>query len=504
MGVLLLGLLLAKGQGDARASLGINLAGLADWNTELPFADVFHLSREWISQREGAGWGQGPKLELDEHGWVRRLEPGSWAETPMNTIEGGHYPSGTYTVRYAGKGEIRFNNADVISSAPGKMIVKVDARRGGFFLQVRKTDPSDYVRDIRVTMPGMEGAPGGFNPSLLARWKGVSTVRFMDWMATNGSQQAHWGDRPKLDDATWTVKGAPVETMVDLANRLGADPWFNIPVRADDDYVRQFAHLVKSRLDPKRKVYIEYSNELWNGGFEQSHYVGQQGLKLKLADKEWEAGWRYTAQRSVEIFRIWESEFGGHSRLVRVLPGFAASDWISDQIVSWNDAYKHADALAIAPYIPFIISPDSKPPAAEVAGWDLDRLFQELQSKALPDATGFMRKNAAVAKKHGLRLIAYEGGQHLVGSSGAENNDALTSLFLRANGDPRMGSLYDDYFQGWKQAGGGEFSYFSSVGTWSKWGSWGVVQYADDNLAKSPKWQAIRRFAAAQGQKLGP
>ena len=48
--------------------LGINLAGPADWMTELPFVDVFRTSRPWISQKKGTGWNQGPELMLDEYG----------------------------------------------------------------------------------------------------------------------------------------------------------------------------------------------------------------------------------------------------------------------------------------------------------------------------------------------------------------------------------------------------------------------------------------------------
>ena len=59
----------------ARARLGINLSGPADWNTEYPFVDVFRFSRHWISQRPGAGWGRGPTLDCDPRGWPRRLEP---------------------------------------------------------------------------------------------------------------------------------------------------------------------------------------------------------------------------------------------------------------------------------------------------------------------------------------------------------------------------------------------------------------------------------------------
>lgn len=497
--------LVSQSVDPGKASLAINLAGLADWSTELPFVDVFRMSREWVSQKEGASWGQGPKLDLDQHGWVKRLDPGTWAESPINTIEGGHYPSGTYTVLYEGKGEITFFNATIRSQSPGKILFDADAKRGGFFLQIKKTDPTDYIRNIRVYLPqhNATSAPGGVNPAILKRWHGVSAIRFMDWMATNNSKQQRWANRPKVSDATWTVKGAPVEVMVDFSNRLDADPWFTLPHMADDDYVRQFAKLVKEKLDPKRRVYVEYSNEVWNSMFEQTRYAGDKGLELKLADKHWEAGWRYTAQRSLEIFKIWEQEFGGKDRLIRVLPAFAANDWMSNEILSWKEASKHADAVAIAPYIPFTITPDGKPSVNEVASWNLDRLFQELRQKALPEAIGFIQKHAELAKKHNLKLIAYEGGQHMVGAAGGENNDQMTSLFQRANKDPRIGTLYDDYFSAWKKAGGGTFAYFSSVSGWSKWGSWGALQYEDEDSELSPKWQALKRFATAQGQTFG-
>ena len=36
--------------------LGMNLNGPADWNSELPFVDVFRLSRPWISQKKSQPW----------------------------------------------------------------------------------------------------------------------------------------------------------------------------------------------------------------------------------------------------------------------------------------------------------------------------------------------------------------------------------------------------------------------------------------------------------------
>jgi hypothetical protein len=63
-----------------------------------------------------------------------------------------------------------------------------------------------------------------------------------------------------------------------------------MPHQASDEYVRQFALLVKEKLDPSLKVYIEYSNEVWNGIFAQHRYAEEQGKKIGLGPKErpWE------------------------------------------------------------------------------------------------------------------------------------------------------------------------------------------------------------------------
>lgn len=41
------------------------------------------------------------------------------------------------------------------------------------------------------------------------------------------------------------------------------DIWINIPHAADDEYVTNLAKLIKDKLDPSLKVYVEYSNEVW-------------------------------------------------------------------------------------------------------------------------------------------------------------------------------------------------------------------------------------------------
>lgn len=490
----------------AQPRLGMNLNGPADWNTELPFVDVFRLSRSWISQKQGTAWGKGPQLVLDERGWVTRLEPDCWAETPLCTVEAGHYPSGRYTVLYDGEGRLEFvHAARVVSREPGRMEIEVDASKGGFFLQLRETNPADYLRNIRVIMPGFENSyrDNPFHPVFLQRWQGVACLRFMDWMHTNGSKLKRWSDRPTPDDATFTDKGVALEVIINLANRLDADPWFCIPHLADDEFVRRFAELVQQRLEPERNVYVEYSNEVWNGMFEQSRWAGQQGQKLGFADKPWEAAWRYTAYRSVQIFAIWEQVFGGTQRLVRVLPSQGANPYVSERVVEFHDAYRHADALAIAPYITCNVPPQGKGlTSVQVEKWSVDQALDYMEQTSLPESIGWIQGQKNVADKYGLKLVAYEGGQHMVGVGGGENNETVTKLFHAANRHPRMGEIYRQYYAAWTAAGGDLFCYFSSVGSWSKWGSWGILQFYDDDPLQSPKFVATMRWARQCGQAV--
>jgi hypothetical protein len=357
------------------------------------------------------------------------------------------------------------------------------------------------VRNIRIIMPGFEGTyqRDPFYPGFLKRWRGVVCFRFMDWMRTNGSTVRTWADRPTLESATYSAKGVPVEVMIDLCNRQQADAWFCMPHLCDDDYVRNFAKLVKEKLDPRLRVYIEYSNEVWNSIFPQSKFAQQKATELGLGPKErpWEGGGMFYARRSVEIFRIWEEVFGGTERLVRVLAWQAANPWWSENIIlPFENAYKYADALAIAPYITLCVPAQGKELTAdEVARWSLDKLFQYLETTVLPVTLKWIADQKRVADKFGLALIAYEGGQHLVGVAGGENNAELTNLFHQANGDPRMGALYTRYLTAWKEAGGGLFCHFSSVGRWSKWGSWGLLQFSDEDETSSPKFRAVREWA---------
>jgi len=128
-----------------------------------------------------------------------------------------------------------------------------------------------------------------------------------------------------------------------------------------------------------------------------------------------------------------------------------------------------------------------------------------VEKVSLPQAIACMRAQKKAAAERGLRLLAYEAGQHLVGIQGAENDEKLTQLLLSANRHPRMKDLYARYLDAWAKEGGDLLCHFNSVGGWSKWGSWGLLQFGDEDPVLSPKFSATMRWAKSLGQSVaGP
>jgi hypothetical protein len=462
--------------------LGMNLAGVADWSPQWAFVNAFKAAREWEAH--------GPKPHAFDARGNPVLKPGQSVSTYLVRELGGHYPGGRYVVTWAGTGRVRVDRFDVArlaSARPNRLEIDVKPADGGLLLEVSASAAADPVRDIRVTPAEFETAASPFHPLFLERLKPFGVIRFMGWQQTNNCPTRTWAERARPDDPRYsTPAGVPVEVMVDLANALGADPWLCVPHLADDDFVRRFAETVRGRLRPDRKVYVEYSNEVWNWGFEQARHADREGKRLRLGDP---AQQRFYAQRSVEVFRTFEAAFGGRGRLVRVLAAQAVNPWLGEQILTWKDAYKSADALAIAPYF----GNDYGDPknAAATSGLSVDRLLNNLAEEIDGPHRGHMRKSAALARKYGLELIAYEGGQHLVGHGGAENLQPLTDLFIAANRHPRMYDLTRRHLAHWSAEGGGLYAAFLYVGGPSKWGSWGTLEYQDQPIEQAHKYRAL-------------
>lgn len=466
--------------------LGVNLASVVDWSSEWPFADVYKTSRPWMEK------GPGP-FTYDEAG-NPLLRPGQSVETLIFRDLDGHFPAGEYVATYEGTGEVEINEYDieeVVSAKPGRIVFRVKPANGGILVKILSSSPRDPIRNLHVWVPGLEHSKSQFHPLFLERLKPFRVLRFMDWQRTNGSPQVDWSQRPKPTDARYsTDAGVPLEVMIDLANTLKTHPWFCIPHQADSDYVRAFATLLREKLDPSLKAYIEYSNEVWNFSFAQCKHAKQRGKKNEPNDRP---HLRYYSRRSAEVFDIFTEVFGGKDRLVRVLAGQFANPRDCEFVLTCDEAFKKADALGVGAYFGYEFgAPNNVEATLKLS---VDDIIQRCGQEIDGTHRELIRRQIALARKHNLRLIAYEGGQHLVGHGGAENNKELENLLVSVNRHPKMGLLYRQQVTHWFKEGGDTFAAYGHIGKPSKWGSWGLLEYQDQDIQQAPKYRALSEMA---------
>ena len=540
----------ARGLADPSLAMGLN--GVADWTTQQPFIDIMKTARPWLGH-EGESWGawDAERLAregyLDEHGWPLSFPPGvDKIETFILTEQDAAATrmAGRYRLRWQGEGKLRVSGKSRNSRrVEGQNELWFDYAPGGgeVVISILSTDPGgtgnpiraiELVREDQIVLHELGVV---FNPDWIARIADLRVLRFMDWMLTNGSPVTSWQGRPRWEDFSYAWRGVPVEAMVELANLVGADPWFSMPHAADDAYSERFAELVRNRLDPRLHVYVEYSNEVWNHIFPQAEWLAE-AARARWGGSARDSGWMQMAGlRAAEVMRVWGAVFQGAdaARLVRVVavhtgwmgleePLLQAPLWQAEQGDGALTPAAHFDAYAVSGYFGFELGDEEEGRLAETRRWiaesravvEEEAAARGLQRRALeaaiaptrfdlaiPKAVAALREgslrelmqtlwpyHAGVARRHGLRLIMYEGGTHVVGHGAASLDEELTAFFHALNYSEDMAGLYRDLLSAWRATGGGPFNAFVDVARASQYGSWGALRHLQDD---NPRWRAL-------------
>ena len=534
--------------GDPDSPLGTNMGAVFDWTTQIPFVDAFKMARVWSPNCvEGIPNSvcQDALEELqDEDGWITELptdEITSVETILLNGDAGGdNFLEGEYLVRYQGSGTITYNPWEVAILEEGsddeggfqRILVEnqfSDEHVPHLQVTINTSDPADpagHLRNIRFFKVEYDDTyeTQPFNPAFLDKVKNYRVLRFMDWMRTNGIPindeltlvpTGEWAQRAQVDDYTYTGQnGVPLEAMLALSNQTRIAPWFNMPHLADDEYMAEFATMVRNNLDDDLQVYIEYSNETWNPTFSaQFSHVREEGTDAFDPDTPWVSALNYHGMRAAQMCRIWHEAWGAEADRIVCIAASQASNgesaehvlacplWMSfpemQNQISCAD-YGGFDALAVAPYFGNYIGTAAF--ATQIEGWlaepdgGLNSLFNEIQQVALPMAYDNIEANALAATGHDVELIAYEGGQHLdvVSIPGQLGADAA-ELFELANRHPLMGFYYGLYLEEWHDEGGCLFANYTLVqNLYGPNGSWGILEYI--NQANSYKYQAVMDF----------
>lgn len=466
---------------DARTRIGINLFGLANFNRQPVFANLIAQSEWFVSK--GDGWNPMPRDRLDARGWVLRLAPGETAPRPL-MLPPDAMRETRINCTYAGRGQITTGGlARIGHEEPGRIELILSPaieEEAGAWLELVQTDPADPVRDIDCREPSI---PAGerFQPEFMSYIKGFRILRFLDWQRVNDNAPVAWNARATPGDSSQvTAAGASIEDMVDLANRAGADPWFLMPYRADEGYIREFAKLVHDRIDPGRTVYVELGNEVWNDMFDAAQQAQREGVALGLnRDPRQAQAIRY-AQVMRQTMRIWTDVFADRpDRLVRVAASQHGDPTLAETILGDADTARWVDALATAPYI-----------WLELDGrgvHDVDWVFGQLP-KSVDYTIGLAIRNRAVAARFGKRYLAYEGGQHLV------TRDLPFARTVQR--DPRMGEVYQRYLDEWNARVRSELVLYASTAPIGDYGAWGLREYAGQPSTQTPKLNTVRKALA--------
>lgn len=416
-------------------------------------------------------------------------------------------------LRWTGKGRFHFSwntspttrEVRQIVATGGEQSIEIvnQASDSTFYLELDETDAEDPVRVLALESPAwspdLPTLP--FHPLYVERLAPFGALRMMDWAKTNGSPLVHWSQRTTPEHYTQArAEGASLEDAVRMANLSHQDLWLCVPHQADDDWVANAARVVDGALDRDLAIYLEYSNETWNVIFSQTTWVQDRGSELGLSADRWAAGQMYAALRAAEVWRGFGAALGPGRRFVKVLASQSVGPSLTRQRLdalldpNLNPEGTLPDAIAIAPYFTHNFT------TGEIAasGYPtVDWIVANDMPARIEEARAGVRAHRAIADSQGMRLIAYEGGQHYVGLYEAVNDDVLTATLLAANRDPRIHDLYLDYLDMLRDEGIDLFMNWLMTGSYSKYGSWAAIERQDQPLEEAPKLRALLDWQAA-------
>lgn len=521
-------------------ALGMNL-GVPEFRGDAFFVDAV---RNAPGFRSASTW---ELVDTDEQGYPLQVDGEPVLLELFGEQGAPHFPSGVYTLLYRGTGEITVDAPGVQLGEPtslpdGSTRVEVTLDPGSFplesdaFVLITRSDAGDPVRDVHFVLPGFEDAwrEAPFNPDVLEKWTHYGVLRplhptaFWDFPDSELQPDVDWSDRMQPGDvrhgARWSY-----EAMIDLSNALDADLWLAVPHTATLAYTSSLAELVHERLEPERRVYIEFANECWNSYSNTNVYAIEQGVAADLYPEDaeepsdYEAGVRWCAVQTVEHTNRFRDVFAAHGdgdRVTRVMGGFVSVDWLYQRTTDDGElggalhetrtstgrpVHQDVDAVAIATYFGGELGLEEVADATST--WTVDEAFAYFETGALPAGTepndelegglpGLMERIEVwkdVADGLQLSLLAYEGGPHFV----ADANPAVSSLYYRVLQDPRMEELMVQHLEGARDRGVDVHVLFNSAEPLTEdmpWSRFGFVEHGLCDTDDQWRWRGVERY----------
>ena len=515
--------------------IGMNLPSNNYYTTGIIFKDVMKTASKMITfNSEGdSPWNTEllEKIACDENGYPLEIPAKVTGASPQRVrfLFNNNYPAGRYLLSYDGEGELVVQAA-ATEKKDGQTYIIIDGTGGHRWIDIKSSQKGNHIRNIHIISEkylndDIEKEP--FHPLFLKGLEPFHALRFMDWVNTNGSRQQAWQDRSKKTYYSQGLgNGIAIEYAIELCNTLKADAWFCVPHMADDDYIRNFAKLAANDLRPDLQVYIEYSNEIWNWGFEQSHWILKNAPgavdkyvieDLQAINPESQDHPEKDAYMMQRVFGIWQEEFqtAERGKLVRVAAVQHAWHDNTRRILSYlfkkdgqgrpitgpryiGSTGAGCDAVSPAGYFSFGSEDHERWNGMKPEDVRAEMVIDAMANRYPQNSGLWTEKTAEYARQWNVDYVVYEGGQHA--QPYQQKDWGYNRAVWEAQIHPGMYDMYMTLFRKHTEPliDCKLFCAFSYVsGRESKYGSWGHLENLEqlNDLEKikktAPKYSAL-------------
>jgi len=272
----------------------MGLSGASYWTSQRIFKDYALYKGSWVTSYDDGPWDtkEVHLLNVDSNGYPMQLPlkiDGNEIIVKSPLTARGYMPLGNYSFLYDGEATISFNGAlQLIEKvSEGHIKIKVINEESGW-IEINSTPLSNHITNIKLIPEKYINTyiAEPYHPEFLEKIKPYSVLRVMDLMKANNwdtswvqytddldefLREREWNERILPDYYLQTSdKGIAYEYLIAIANQTHKDIWLTIPHNVSDNFVKEMAKLFKQTLNSDLKVYLEYSNEVWNWQFQQS------------------------------------------------------------------------------------------------------------------------------------------------------------------------------------------------------------------------------------------
>ncbi|NGX42256.1 MAG: hypothetical protein K940chlam7_00534 [Chlamydiae bacterium] len=501
--------------------LGVNLGGTSEAGGM--FVDMAKEHHRWSRLPEGT-------MKFDKGGWPAsdarlimdfRLVA-EWAGTIDDPEQYRYDNTGTYKCSFSGQANIKAKGATVenqsFDSKTNKTTFDLKITKKRVYCQLdftntkrdEKSTENTGISNLKMNKPGYPADTKQlFTDDFLNCLESANfgVVRYMNTTNTNHNDAKYpatmsWSERKLMTDSSQVsmkdfgkMQGAAWEYVIELANMTKIDPWINVPVSADKNYIRELAEQFRDNLDKELNLYVENSNEVWNGMFFQQQYNKAQAKELGINEHE-----NY-ARRAVEIAKIFEEVFGEGSLNKRVRIVLCSHSpmlkwWVENYMVKYM-----VNTMGITPkdYIwgiarqTYFGCGDPDPDSRSIDEL-IDACLEDVNAQIDIPSGGQSGRKQWIEKAASWGFVgganSYEGGFHSPAGGKRVNLDNKIQMHRVDRAKDVLKYNYDD---GFFALGGNIAMHFTLQSSYARHGCWGLT---DDlsNPDRNHKFQACREL----------